>query len=60
VSKLVEDEEFEKQLELLNSVLYSGKDCDFNPGVFLKVFDKVNKKQKKHKKHKKLLPDLYK
>ncbi len=59
LSDLVQDDDFSKQLDLLNAVLYSGTEQTLDVPDFLYSFKKVDKKKQTLRKNKDILPNLY-
>jgi len=60
ISKHVNNADFEKQLDLLNKLLYSNTEDGFNSQNFVKLFKTVNKTKVVKYKKQEILPNLYK
>lgn len=60
VSEYVKNKDFEKQLDILNKLLYSNSDVGFNSHEFVKLFKEIDKKQVIKNKKQEILPNLYK
>ena len=52
--------EFEKQLDILNKILYSDSEEALNVKYFIKIFEAIDKQKIKKKGEHDVLPNLYK
>ncbi len=59
LSFLIQDDDFSKQLDILNATLYSGAEQALNISVFISFFKKIDKKKLTLRKSKDILPNLY-
>lgn len=59
IIQLSHNEDFSKQLNSLNKLMYSSSDINFSGSKFIEIFKKVDKLKYNIKKKNKILPNLY-
>ncbi|MCM1323145.1 MAG: BatD family protein [Acetobacter sp.] len=59
VDRLVQNEDFSKQLSALNKLLYSEQNVSFSGTKFIEIFKKIDKLKYNMRKNQEILPNLY-
>ena len=60
IDNLINDKEFRCELDKLTEALYAKENTDWNNGLFIRVFNKIHKRNKTKKNFNEPLPKLYK
>ncbi len=60
IDNLINDKEFRCELDKLTEALYAKESTDWNEGMFMRIFNKIHKRNKTKKTYNEPLPKLYK